>query len=99
MNPTMKSFTAFTNVSGQEIRFVGNTWEDAGFHTDADGDPVRDRRGNTISRFAVAEVDERDSDELVKAFGGGPDFIGWMRSRGVSERVAQAVSAQVSLDS
>ena len=88
----MKSFTAFTNVCGKEIRFVGNTWEDGGFQTDADGNPIRDVRGNTISRFAVAEIDERDSAQLLKAFGEGSDFIGWMLSRGVSEQVARSVA-------
>jgi hypothetical protein len=88
----MKSFTAFTSVCGKEIRFVGNTWEDAGFRTDADGNPIRDVRGNTISRFAVAEIDERDSDQLIQAFGEGPGFIGWMLSKGVSEQVAKSVA-------
>jgi hypothetical protein len=90
----MKSFTAFTSVCGKEIRFVGNTWEDAGFRTDADGNPIRDVRGNTISRFVVAEIDERDSDQLIQAFGEGPDFIGWMLSKGVSEQVAKSVAGQ-----
>jgi len=88
----MKSFSAFTSVCGKEIRFVGNTWEDAGFRTDADGNPIRDVRGNTISRFVVAEIDERDSDQLIQAFGEGPDFIGWMLSNGVSEHVAKSVA-------
>ena len=90
----MKSFTAFTSVCGKEIRFVGNSWEDAGFRTDADGDPIRDVRGNTISRFAVGEIEERDSDQLIKAFGDGPGFMGWMLSKGISEEVAQAVAGQ-----
>jgi hypothetical protein len=90
----MKSFTAFTSVCGKEIRFVGNTWEDAGFRTDADGNPIRDIRGNTISQFVVAEIDERDSDQLVRAFGEGPDFIGWMLSQGVSEQVAKSVAGR-----
>jgi len=90
----MKSFTAFTDVCGKEIRFVGNNWEDAGFQTDADGHPIRDIRGNTISRFVVAEIDECDSDQLIKAFGEGTDFIGWMLSRGVPEQVAKSVAAR-----
>ena len=88
----MKSFTAFTSVCGNEIRFVGNSWEDAGFRTDEVGNPIRDVRGNTISRFAVAEIDEHDSDQLIKAFGEGPDFIGWMLSEGISEQVAKSVA-------
>jgi hypothetical protein len=90
----MKSFTAFTNVCGKEIRFVGNTWEDEGFQTDADGNPIRDVRGNTISRFVVAEIGERDSDQLTRAFGEGTDFIGWMLSQGVSEQVARSVAGR-----
>ncbi len=88
----MKSFIAFTSVCGKEIRFVGNSWEDAGFRTDAEGNPIRDVRGNTISRFAVAEIDERDSDRLIQAFGQGSDFLGWMLSNGVSEQVAKSVA-------
>ena len=91
-NTTIKSFTAFTSVCGKEIRFVGKSWEDAGFRTDEDGNPIRDRRGNTISRYAVAEIGASDSDQLIKAFGDGPDFIGWMLSEGISEQVARSVA-------
>lgn len=90
----MKSFTAFTDVCGKELRFVGKTWEEGGFHTDAEGNPIRDSRGNTISRFVVAEIGEGDSEQLLKAFGEGTDFIGWMLSRGVSEQVARSVAAR-----
>jgi hypothetical protein len=91
---TIKSFTAITSVCGKEIRFVGNSWEDAGFRTNVEGNPIRDRRGNTISRYTVEEIDERDSDQLVKAFGDGDDFMGWMLSEGISEQVAKAVAGQ-----
>jgi hypothetical protein len=90
----LKSFTAHTSVCGKEIRFVGNSWEDAGFRTDADGNPIRDIRGNTISKFVVADICERDSDQLIKAFGEGPDFIGWMLSQGVPEQVAKSVAGR-----
>ncbi len=98
-NTTIKSFTAFTSVCGNEIRFIGNSWEDASFRTDVEGNPVRDRRGNTISRFEVAEIDERDSERLIKAFdasGEGPDFMGWMLSEGISEQVAKSVAGHKS---
>ena len=94
-NTTIKSFTAFTSVCGNEIRFIGNSWDDAGFRTDVEGNPIRDRRGNTISRYAVGEIDECDSDRLVKAFnafGEGSDFIGWMLSEGVCDQVAKSVA-------
>ena len=91
---TIKSFTAITSVCGKEIRFIGNSWEEAGFRTDVDGNPVRDRRGNTISKYAVAEIDESNSEQLIKAFGDGDDFLARMLSEGISEHVARSVVDQ-----
>ena len=93
-NTTIKSFTAITSVVGKEIRFIGNAWEDESFRTDEEGNPIRDRRGNTISTYTVDEIGERDSELLIKAFGDGPDFLGWMLSEGISEQVARSVADQ-----
>jgi hypothetical protein len=93
-NTTIKSFTAITSVCGNEIRFIGNSWDEAGFRTDENGNPVRDRRGNTISKYTVAEIGERDSDQLIKAFGDSDDFMARMLAEGVSEQVARSVADQ-----
>jgi hypothetical protein len=42
---------------GHTVQFVGQSWEDGGFHTDAESNPTRDSRGNTVAKFTVEPLD------------------------------------------
>lgn len=98
----MRSFSAVRHVGG-EIRFVGDFWGDGGVICDANGQPATDASGNTIARYSVADIDERDADLLAREYCGDerderPDragFLSWMLQEGVSAQVAKAVADEV----
>jgi hypothetical protein len=65
----MKSFSVFLHVQPTEIRFVGDSLEDAGFHQTNNGQWV-DARGNTVAKVTETEIDERDAEQLRQAYCG-----------------------------
>lgn len=100
----MKSFSAFRHVGGEEIRFVGDCWEDGGLTVGDDGSPTHDERGNTIGKFAVTEIDERDADLLAAAYCGDeiPDragFVDWMAAEEIPAQIAKIVADTASKQS
>ena len=55
--------------------------------------PFETVRGNAIAGYAVAEIEPaRFRPARSKAFGEGDDFLAWMLSEGISERVARSVA-------
>ncbi len=56
-------FWAFMHV-GRTIQFVGQSWEDGGFTTDDEGDPVSDVRGNTVASSSVEKLDSANNQHV-----------------------------------
>jgi len=50
---------ASTHIGGTygSGEFVSESWEDAGFTVDSDGNPTHDPRGNTIAKYTSQEFD------------------------------------------
>ena len=47
---------AWTHV-GTWASFVGQSWEDGGYHVGPDGSPRSDSMGNTVSRSSIEQLD------------------------------------------
>lgn len=58
-------FWVWRHVGGSS-QFVGQSWEDGGFHTNDDGDPVTDGRGNTIAKFTVEQLDHANPQHVAQ---------------------------------
>lgn len=58
-------FSATMHV-GTTINFVGQSWEDGGFHCGDEGNPVRDSRGNTVAKFAVEQLDPNSAAHVAQ---------------------------------
>ncbi len=45
---------------GHTMKFVDMAWEDGGFSTNDDGDPVADPKGNTVAQFSCEALDPKN---------------------------------------
>lgn len=45
-------------------QFVASGWADAGFHINADGEPVKDYRGNTVANWSVWELNAENPEHV-----------------------------------
>lgn len=66
----MRHFQANTHVNPRFVEFVGDSWDDGGWHVNDEGEPISDCRGNTVARFEVREIEERDAELLAQEFAG-----------------------------
>jgi hypothetical protein len=59
----MSFFWAHMHV-GHSTQFVGQCWEDGGFGTDDEGNPVRDCNGNSVAKFSVEDLDAANAQHV-----------------------------------
>ena len=58
-------FYALLHVGFNPQEWIATSWEESGYSVNAEGEPVSDVRGNTVSRFEVREIDPTDSEDLA----------------------------------
>lgn len=59
-------YRASLHVGPELQQFVSQSWEDAGFYTDRDGNPVRDVQGNTVANFQVEAIDPSNPSHVAQ---------------------------------
>lgn len=64
MKSAYRVFWASLHVGGSVGEWVGESWEDAGFDTDDDGNPTHDVRKNTVAKFSVVDFDPANADHV-----------------------------------
>ncbi len=58
-------FWASMHVGGS-TQFVGQSWEDGGFRVDADGNPAKDSRGNTVASCRAEAIDPENAQHVAQ---------------------------------
>lgn len=61
----LRFFWAWRHVGGTR-QFVGQSWEDGGFHVDDEGNPTCDSRGNSLAKHTVEELDPTNEQHVAQ---------------------------------
>lgn len=90
---------ANTHISPNFVEFVGQSWEEAGYHVDGEGNPTSDCRDNTVAKFGERPIGASDASLLVEAYAGGDRVTDWanfeawaVREAGASKEVAAEIA-------
>jgi len=52
--------------TGHTISFIGQSWEDAGFRVNDDGEPTKDARGNTVASSTAEKIDAANAAHVAQ---------------------------------